>query len=66
MHINFVEKIGMYILQRKGITSEYIDTICEFDQPMDEIAIVLIARMYHTHLAVMRTNTSGLQGKTMM
>ena len=54
-HINFVSKIATYIFERKVITiDDYMETICDLGQPLDEIGIVLIARMYHVHVAVMQ------------
>ena len=54
-HVTFVEKVGRVILQCKGIeTLDYMSTISQFGQPFDEIAIALMARMYHVHVAVMQ------------
>ena len=52
-HSTFVEKVGSSILSCKGITTkDYISIMSQIGQPLDEIGIVLVARMYHVHIAV--------------
>ena len=54
-HINFVEKVGSIILQHKGLSMEnYISMMSQIGQPLDEIGIVLVARMYHIHVAIIQ------------
>ena len=44
-------------LSCKGITTDnYIAMMSEIGQPLDEIAIVLVARMYHIHIAIIQDN----------
>ena len=54
-HTMFVEKVGTNILSHKGITTDnYIAMMLEIGQPLDEIGIVLVARMYHIHVAIIQ------------
>ena len=56
-HMTFVEKVGTHILSCKGITTDnYIAMMSEIGQPLDEIGIVLVARMYHIHIAIIQDN----------
>ena len=52
-HDNFVANIASDLLHRKGLTvKEYCENIVQPQCPLDEIAIVLFARMYKLHICV--------------
>ena len=51
-NLPFVNKVGWYILQKKKLDlMDYIHTMAIATTPLDEIALVLIARMYKVHIA---------------
>ena len=52
-HINFVQHIGSYLFDVKGLdVQQYIDSMANNGQPLDEIGIVVIACMYHVHIGI--------------
>ena len=54
-HHSFVEKVRSCILNCKGLTKDdYILMISQTGQPLDEIGIVLMARLYHIHVAIVQ------------
>ena len=54
-HHTFVEKVGSCILNWKGLTmDDYILMISQIGQPLDEIGIVLMARLYHIHVTIVQ------------
>ena len=54
-HGTFVEKVASCILNCKGIgMDDYILMISQIGQPLDEIGIVLVARMYHIHVGIVQ------------
>ena len=54
-HTTFVGKVGSSILSWKGIsTQDYIYLISQIGQPLDEIGLFLVARMYHIHVAIIQ------------
>ena len=56
-HVQCMEKIGTKILEWKGLTLDtYIDTMSDYNQPLDEIAILTFARMYQCSYC----HTSGM------
>ena len=66
-HTMFVEKVGTHILSHKGITTEnYIAMMSEIGQPLDEIGIILVARMYHIHVAIIQDDITGQQDVIMI
>ena len=53
-HIYFLQRIGSYFLKVKGLDiNEYIKLMTNTGQPLDEIAVVIIACMYHIHISVL-------------
>ena len=57
-HHYFVEKVGGYLTHRKGLdVEEYMYNVVLPSVPLDEIGILLYARMYKIHIAII------LQGK---
>ena len=52
-HWYFVERVGGYLICRKGLTVEdYMYNVVQPHIPLDKIGIVLYARMYKIHIAV--------------
>ena len=52
-HKRWMVDVGAEYLRRKGLTvTEYINTIICKNVPMDEFAILLLARMFHRHFGV--------------
>ena len=53
-HIIFIERISLYILKMKGLNvNAYIEIMTNAGQPLDEIAVVTIARfLMHTLLVL--------------
>ena len=52
-HQYFVERVGGYLIRRKGLTVEdYMYNVVQPHVPLDEIGILLYARMYKIHIAV--------------
>ena len=57
-HMEWVSQISERILTCKNIQlQDYIDLITSPGQPLDEIALLLISRMYHIHLRVFLKDT---------
>ena len=53
-HIYFLERIGLYLLNVKGLdVNDYIKLMTNAGQPLDKIAVVTIAHMYHVHIGVL-------------
>ena len=52
-HRYFVERVGGYLIRRKGLTVEdYMYNVVQPHVPLDKIGILLYARMYKIHIAV--------------
>ena len=48
-----MECIGSYIFQNKGLdVKDYIDSMSNNGQPLDEVAMVVFACMYHVYIAI--------------
>ena len=53
MHKYFVEAVGGFLIKKKGQQVEdYMDFIVQSQTPINEVAIVLLARMWKTHVCV--------------
>ena len=52
-HINWIAKVGDEMLCKKGIKVEdYCNDLVELNFPLDTLGILIIARMYHRHIAI--------------
>ena len=52
-HINWIAKVGGEMLRKKGIKVEdYCNDLVELNFPLDTLGILIIARMYHRHIAI--------------
>ena len=53
MHKYFVEAVGGFLIRKKGQhVEDYMDYIVQSQTPIDEVAIVLLARMWKIHVCV--------------
>ena len=52
-HINWIAKVGGDLLCKKGIKVEdYCNDLVELNFPLDTLGLLVIARMFHNHIAI--------------
>ena len=52
-HINWIAKVGGDLLHKKGIKVEdYCNNLVELKFPLDTLGLLVIARMFHNHIAI--------------
>ena len=52
-HRAFAEKISSHVLECKSLhLDDYISFICDLHSPIDEIALVILVRMFHFHIGI--------------
>ena len=54
-HMEWMQQISTRTLESKGLTlDDYMYSMSQYNQPLDEIAILAFARMYHVHIAILQ------------
>ena len=57
-HIRWIAKVGETYLRKLGISvEEYVNSLVELQWPLDELSLLIIARMYHRHIAIFLKNS---------
>ena len=52
-HMGWISSVGETILRKKGIKVEdYVNDLQDLSTPIDQLGLLIIARMYHRHFAV--------------
>ena len=52
-HVNWIAAVGDSFLKHKGIRfDEYLDNLQNVAIPLDQLGILIYARMYHKHIAI--------------
>ena len=62
-HCKWIEFISAAFLHRKGLTLDaYLANIVSPDVPIDKLGLMIIARMYHSHIAVITSTYTWMSG----
>ena len=52
-HVEWIQDVGAMFLAKKGLSvSQYLENITSPKVPIDELGLLILARMYHAHIAV--------------
>ena len=62
-HCKWISFIGDGFLHRKGLSVDsYLENILSADVPINELGLMIIARMYHAHVAIITQNYTWTSG----
>ena len=57
-HVEWITSVGEKFLKRKNLpVSKYIDNLQRPDVPLDQLGLLIYARMYHQHFAIILKGT---------